>query len=110
MTPFVFDRGALSPFFIEDRRRGRVVEAIHGERALRLLPSVTLSGYLRETCQTLGRDVASPRAQQPEERMRVVEAGQSPKERQVSRSTATPGCRQRSHPPFRRQGGSPGPF
>jgi predicted nucleic acid-binding protein len=74
MTSFVFDTGALSLFFADDERLRALVDKIHGERAEALLSSVTLAEFYYKACQTLGRDVATLRSRQLNERMRVVGA------------------------------------
>lgn len=75
MTSFVFDTGALTLLYADERRLRPEAEKIQSGAAEALVSSVTLAEFFYKTCQALGKDVATLRSRQLAERMRILPAG-----------------------------------
>lgn len=74
MTSFVFDTGALTLLYADERRLRSEAEKVQDGTAEALVSSVTLAEFFYKTCQTLGKDVATLRSRHLAERMRVLPA------------------------------------
>lgn len=88
MRNYVFDTGALTLLYADERRLRPEAEKIQSGVAEAIVSSVTLAEFFYKTCQMLGKDTASLRFRQIAERMHVFLVG-----KELSESAGLEKCR-----------------